>query len=1325
MAHLIIATTLPHGVRANTAAASLVLSPRLDLNGQDSSRLERFYDFLNWPNALRQATFRVLLRRTATSIAVDEPVTPARHPKTLDPAVWRTVFPPDTIVRPFESSSADQVTLQSYDARTVADAMLAASMLQSNAYRYATGQVSALEFTSASVVANAVVARLAPLEMTPLSVGADGMRLAFEQLAAYHERVDQSSVQALSSATVEPTLEFHAAVSALREHGTLTRELGLVVDLNFDAGLLRSVGPTGEVKIVASDVAFQEETQLISPWTAYEWRDVTPRLGVFHPRSRRPTVDTGGLKNLRQTVHLNQVDTDSGGLELLQTVAQVRDTRRSVGAFTALAPEPSDLPALRRCGIAAIAIASGGPQPDLAGKRLSVIQDFVDSLSRSAELSRMVTTAVGRSPVGVSEAGGPSDVVLFADDGLIRGVRVSVKEGSGPWRSLCDRQLIYEFTGGPLKGTSMPPDADRPILDEGEIGSVITSQDGGATHRVSPFLWTWDGWSLALPRPGRALSGDGTAIETDSRTASQRNLVVRASVPRGTLQRKRFGRTYTFLSRTVDLGGNSWSTTEAAELVGALGADEFTNSGVNCRLEPVNPPLILADRMLGPGEKGAVLVIRRFDRAHEGEAVRHLLPPRISVELAQEHGMLDGLSAERSYQIVSANEGDLPDEAQPDVIGKMRKSDGRIEAPYFPDPLCAGAVVWHSGSLQTIETAPFWINRDRRANDRHRYSHSQLLTLTPGRSGDGPEVLRARGGITVRVAPGRKASMLLSSKVDPVRIDETWVRCADDSLRSAASLQLVPMSSASSLVAGTLAEALKKTAEAGLDSVWTPPQEVVFVHATQRPIHKPQFGADVHVVRKLGELTSELVDKDFAVDIGSTGRLEMDCEWEDTLDIPGTPQWRSVRRTIRAFAHDLAETDSSALTPESLGSTDGIRTTTAEGAKRADETSRRQSPTAHSFEDSKHHVVTYKAAAVTRFASFMPEPIKNTRDALITTGESTPVIVLNTAPPATPLVDYVWPTVVRPTRGGDDLTRQHQGGALRVYMKRGVLGDPLQQPWFSSGNGEQIAIVLYPAGLTAAPEGLRHFVTEWGFNPRKLGDRTSARPILEDFDGMATVVPSMKLTLGSAEEEGTPGAKPPQPVTADVALAVFNVHLDAANDRLYFDVDIKPGRPYFPMIRLALTRYQQHSVVGAHVSPVVLTQFCQLAPDRSVTIKRGRRGCEIAVSGASYVDTQFNELTSTVVAHLERRRSIWGGGDVWERVPDTEVTLTPARVGSSMFRWSASIGTSAGEKFLDGFRVVIVEYETFYVDRPDRLLREGEKDTFRSKRMIFCDAVEL
>ena len=72
--------------------------------------------------------------------------------------------------------------------------------------------------------------------------------------------------------------------------------------------------------------------------------------------------------------------------------------------------------------------------------------------------------------------------------------------------------------------------------------------------------------------------------------------------------------------------------------------------------------------------------------------------------------------------------------------------------------------------------------------------------------------------------------------------------------------------------------------------------------------------------------------------------------------------------------------------------------------------------------------------------------------------------------------------------------------------------------------------------------------------------------------------------------------------TYNVALALFQPTYAAERRQWYVDINIDPGPSYFPFIRLALARYQPHSLPGVELSRIITTEIVQLMPRRAASL---------------------------------------------------------------------------------------------------------------------------
>jgi hypothetical protein len=220
-----------------------------------------------------------------------------------------------------------------------------------------------------------------------------------------------------------------------------------------------------------------------------------------------------------------------------------------------------------------------------------------------------------------------------------------------------------------------------------------------------------------------------------------------------------------------------------------------------------------------------------------------------------------------------------------------------------------------------------------------------------------------------------------------------------------------------------------------------------------------------------------------------------------------------------------------------------------------------------------------------------------------------------------------------------------QGGGLRLYMER---------PWFSSGAGELLGVLLRPATVpptSADADTLKRYTSEWGMDP--LWQAAEVSPLaLGDFANAAQTGQNLSLA-----EIANPA----------VDVASFVPSYDSGRGLWFADIEMKVERGYFPFVRLALARFQPISVSGAHLSRVVLADFIQVVPHRQVLydLNNAIGGGElpITVKGPGYFNR--NDLvrgSSVIVARLERRQ--FGDADTdneagWEPFAATLLEAAP------------------------------------------------------------------
>ena len=403
-------------------------------------------------------------------------------------------------------------------------------------------------------------------------------------------------------------------------------------------------------------------------------------------------------------------------------------------------------------------------------------------------------------------------------------------------------------------------------------------------------------------------------------------------------------------------------------------------------------------------------------------------------------------------------------------------------------------------------------------------------------------------------------------------------------------------------------------AYAGCHWMLTPDRLLTLVHATQRPICAPLF-ENLDVVRKAGDTYADLAGKTLVRLHGrTTGKLEVLGDWMEWIDNgPGTSL---VRRRMSAQLREVGieqppldrDEPQRQVVFASLGS----------GEKPEQVPHYR-----HEFGDGKFRLVHYQLRASSRFREYLPLSISADPNNLQQTGavfEGSPLALpaeywaeypavqngqtglSSLATAGAPLLDSgmapapgrIVPATVRPLPASVDAViptfRWQQSGNVDNYscIRRGNgLRVYLHRPWYSSGEGELLGVVLPDIELDAPGfEALEPFVTQWGQDPLFA----SRQP----YDAVTPAAfPARVMTVNAPLPEAGNRLLP---------VAGHRVYFDEQRDQWYADIEIECGRSYTPFVRLALVRLQPQALSRCKLSPVVQAPFAQLAPLREIRV---------------------------------------------------------------------------------------------------------------------------
>ena len=403
------------------------------------------------------------------------------------------------------------------------------------------------------------------------------------------------------------------------------------------------------------------------------------------------------------------------------------------------------------------------------------------------------------------------------------------------------------------------------------------------------------------------------------------------------------------------------------------------------------------------------------------------------------------------------------------------------------------------------------------------------------------------------------------------------------------------------------AEFCMKTAATGTNWLMTPYRNLTLVHATQQPVCVPELENLTPNRGDLGSQTARLVCRTVRLHGPSTGKFEIEAEWDEWVDDPSKA--RPVRRRFKGQLGEirLAENHENEFI---LSEAVSAQLADAE-AKRGD---------VHEFGDTRFRLVKYRARATTRFREYLPpsmydKPEMTSRLGPVAEGPAfalpaeddmgAPVLrdpagstaqslVLASAPPKDPRLLYVVPTFrwsERPRSGPYDVTRL--GNGLRLWLDR---------PWFSSGDGELLGVViLAEAGrFTDIPQDMQTLVTQWGLDP--LWQTTLPKSLTRETDFPA------RVAAESVRLQERPAAPP-------VRIIGHRVHWDDARALWYSDIELEPGASYMPFVRLALVRYQPNAMPQAKTSKVVFADFAQVLPRRRLRVTRAGEKVSVSLHG--------------------------------------------------------------------------------------------------------------
>ena len=1139
----------------------------------------------------------------------------------------------------------------------------------------------------------------------------------------------------------EKTLDFHAALTALNSYPSLLRALGLVFDVEIPSSLCPASPAAGAYSTIAVSKVTPGFSWKIAPQfnlngTAY-WLDkdsfaaapATPPPAQSAGNYASGDVFKGFLALSFQDFFLSQVDLDGALLKALGLADNVENLRE----LDNLDAIEQTLPSLRSAGISLMA----------DGRALQLLQALQNNKGFNDALTANGTPA---RPFNAQD--------------VVRGYRIDIwSSRTKAWHSLHGRTATYKFGQDGKIATKVEEEgftqlavaqpADDPTRPPDAFAAANGIPDSATNIYIHERLARWNGWSLSVARPGKALnrSADPDKVLDSDPTLNQAitpfKMTTAFTVKPQSLPELRFGANYRLRARTVDLAGNSLP-------VSASAPDSFVApaNGISMkylRFEPVNHPLVVLQQLPQPGGSLERLVIRSRNATIALDSTptpdsdqRHIAPPRVAERLVEQHGLFDVNGkldpSAATYNLIVERDGYIIP-----TKGKDPLSPGpTFDVGYFPDPFARGAafrdlpntpgdtdgriksgalgyarlpeVTQREGSVTFIDfgTAP-WPN-------------AQAFRLLLVEGAQPPAWDATARVLTVSLQKGRMIAIPYSSYLLPPDLDNMgvwgWLRELFEALETSsvastsADFSLAPNSA-------KVAEVTRLVLEGGHEMI-TPARTLTLVHAVQQPLGEPTFvqlpvvhnpaapifasalrnlftpitawrAHESHVAALLGGLQ---------INAASSSKVDLLARWLDVTDDPSQPApAESVQaQTVETF--NLSAVDFSSTDPVTIYSDASETRIVAVYVSQVDvlwfagpldvlegvanPSSTTTSAPLHRFDDTKHRWIVYSAQATTRFQEYFPPGLDFTR-----TGPTLVVDVPSSARPSVPDINYVLPVFGWENQETTNVkTTVRQGNGVRVYLNRG---------WYSSGQDEQLGVILWPSASPAPDYATREknkgLFSEWGADPIWANGVLTVNPVPNIFD-----FPNAASTASGLSIPET---------TSTFDVAAHNVAYDSGRQLWYCDIQISNLFTYSPFLRLALARYQSHSIQGVELSPVALADFVQLSPDRSAVLSitpDDPRKARLFVGGLGPTGPTNSVLQVTV----ETRANNISSDLDWKAAPAGDVTVTedaPAPSEANAVLWSGSIQFKKTPP-VGRYRIVIKEFETLPVDAPSRIITD-------------------
>jgi hypothetical protein len=784
-------------------------------------------------------------------------------------------------------------------------------------------------------------------------------------------------------------------------------------------------------------------------------------------------------------------------------------------------------------------------------------------------------------------------------------------------------------------------------------------------HQIDETIFTWRGGSLAvrdssgIPIPSKTKGSLSTQeIPWGDKFRGEFTIADNAKIPA-----QLFGAGYSFALRPIYITGRARPFDPDAasasiipnavrflrnemvlgprlikkEGTGSPGSDTQNLMYVSSRVK--NPREILAADQMNALEVSGVIE----------SSLRYLVPAACTPAMAKRHGKSADAIA-RGAKTVPMKKGKKGknDGALPDTL-PIKRDEIDETTIYIPDPMCDGV----RASLFFIGNAPLPNSAHQLTVTLPYYKQGNswpdctlhCVELRRGKPGSPPQLSREDTfwGVNHVGLGGEFGSKTIVCTLPPgmTAVLELTPTISDDARNAHA---FAPQSTALE------------------DTTICRPTILRMTHATDVPVTAPDFYLDGAVLQKNGPRPitidgMELYSFDRSVcsapgvtttyEPYTTGKVSIEASWTEVVDTPADKKNPSpVRLPQKAaiFSRPLPKlraTKAGADIGSVYDSDDSCPT--GPGCP-PPSTAGTPCPTAKlPFNDSRYRRVQLAMSGISRYETVLEEKKHGAQAARKALYD-----FLSTAAPSVPDIEYVLPTFEWRFAKKFHVHTQTRKCGLAVMLNR---------PWFVSGEGEQLAVLLpsssqcgpaqvpslqsvqlpsqYPP-LQGSSNGTENTVSAWGTHA------------IWNFAENNTMTISIE-NASSCESLEVKGQT--------YNFALFDPIFDEVEQRWYCNLSFSEPRVYGTLMRLILARYQGHSAKPEWtLSPPAIADFAFLSPERVVRIKRSWHwnSLDLAISGVGAYDPN-GKLQTRFDIHVATEKDHDTTGFPW-REPESFVT---------------------------------------------------------------------